>query len=206
MTFEDLLIQFSIPKMDSKAIAKHLFGIAGSDDPDLTDEQSQEVLDFADHARSQGVSVKKAIADAKASANDETQSGQRPQNLGVQGRFAQQAQQIGNIREQAQQHQTQQARLGSMLRRIEAEAIEVAAIGDLEAWRTGICEPQTDAEAQLFGLYDQVMSAKDALNGGGQSPLDRYGWVRSLETGAITFDLDTIALPPPTINALPAAQ
>ena len=203
MTFEDLLIQFSIPKMDSKAIAKHLFGIAGSDDPNLTDEQSQEVLDFADHARSQGVSVKKAIAEA--SKEPQEQSGQRPQNFGVQGRFAQQAQQIGNIREQAQQKETQQARLGSMLRRIESEAIEVAAIGDLEAWRSGICEPQTDAEAQLFGLYDQVMSAKEALKGGGHNPLDRYGWGLS-PTGDITLNLDTIALPMQTVNALPAGQ
>jgi len=206
MTFEDFLIEFSIPVQESKAIAKHLFSIEGTSDTDLTDDESDAVLGFYQSAQNQGIKVKKAIADAKASANDETQSGQRPQNFGVQGRFAQQAQQIGNIREQAQKQQTQQARLGSMLRRIEAEAIEVAAIGDLESWRTGICEPQTDAEAQLFGLYNQVMSAKEALNGGGHNPLDRYGWVRSLETGEITFDLDTIALPMQTVNALPAAQ
>lgn len=203
MTFEDLLIQFSIPKMDSKAIAKHLFGIAGSDDPDLTDEQSQEVLDFADHARSQGVSVKKAIAEA--SKEPQEPSGQRPQNFGVHGRFDQQAQDLNSLRAKTQQQETQQARLGAMLRLIEGEAIEVAVMADLQAWDAGIGAPQTEAEGQLLEVYRQVRSAKDVLKGGGQSPLDRYGWGLS-PTGDITLNLDTIALPMQTLNALPAAQ
>jgi len=205
MTFEDFLIEFSIPVQESKAIAKHLFSIEGTSDTDLTDDESTAVLGFYQSAQNQGIKVKKAIADAKASANAETQSGQRPQNFGVHGRFDQQAQDLNSLRAKTQQQETQQARLGAMLRLIEGEAIEVAVMADLQAWDAGIGAPQTEAEGQLLEVYRQVRSAKDVLKGGGQSPLDRYGWGLS-PTGDITLNLDTIALPMQTLNALPAAQ